>query len=69
MNQLIRMKYKTISIKGFLYSLCICHNVIQTNPYTTLLQQGEVGLIFAFQSFFDIRTESENRILTFKILF
>ena len=47
-------------------------------------QQGEVGLIFVFRfslfvfrfsffvfrfSFFDIRTESENRILTFKILF
>ena len=51
---------------------------------TPLFEQGEVGLIFVFRfsffafrflffvfhfSFFDIRTESENPILIFKILF
>ena len=34
------------------------------------LKQDEVGLFFVFRfSFFDIRTEAEYRILTFKILF
>ena len=43
---------------------------LQLTPNIMLLKQGEAGLIFAFRfSFFDIRTETEYPILTFKILF